>query len=84
MNFERIISAHNALISRLLRLMAGSVPLHDGVGKYLFSDKPGSGRFERDDFGLGTILSSAYPLLFPVDALILSAVCFSTGINYAR
>jgi putative oxidoreductase len=47
MNSKRIISTDNASTTILVRLMVGAVFLSEGIQKFLFSDKLGSGRFEK-------------------------------------
>jgi putative oxidoreductase len=47
MNFKRIVSTDNASTTILIRLMVGAVFLSEGIQKFLFPDKLGSGRFEK-------------------------------------
>ena len=44
---KRIISTVNASTTVLIRLMVGTVFLSEGIQKFLFPDKVGTGRFER-------------------------------------
>jgi len=45
--FKKIISTDNAPTTLLIRLMVGAVFLSEGIQKFLFADKLGSGRFEK-------------------------------------
>jgi putative oxidoreductase len=47
MNFKRIVITDNASTTILIRLMVGAVFLSEGIQKFLFPDKLGSGRFEK-------------------------------------
>ena len=47
MNFKKIVSTDNASTTLLIRLMVGAVFLSEGIQKFLFPDKLGSGRFEK-------------------------------------
>lgn len=47
MHFKRIISTDNASTTILIRLMVGVVFLSEGIQKFLFPDKLGTGRFEK-------------------------------------
>ncbi len=45
--FKRIINTDNEGATILIRLMAGAVFLSEGIQKFLFSEKLGSGRFAK-------------------------------------
>lgn len=47
MNFKRNVSTDNASTTILIRWMVGVVFLSEGIQKFLFPDKLGSGRFEK-------------------------------------
>jgi putative oxidoreductase len=47
MNFKKIVSTDNASTTLLIRLMVGAVFFSEGIQKFLFPDKLGSGRFEK-------------------------------------
>jgi putative oxidoreductase len=47
MSFKKIVSTDNASTTLLIRLMVGAVFLSEGIQKFLFPDKLGSGRFEK-------------------------------------
>ena len=47
MNFNKIVSTDTASTTILIRLMVGIVFLSEGVQKFLFADKLGSGRFAK-------------------------------------
>jgi uncharacterized membrane protein YphA (DoxX/SURF4 family) len=47
MNFKKIVSTDNASTTILVRLMVGAVFLSEGIQKFLFPDKLGSGRFQK-------------------------------------
>lgn len=47
MTFKRVLATDNASTTILIRLMVGAVFVSEGVQKFLFSDKLGSGRFEK-------------------------------------
>lgn len=47
MNLKKIVSTDNASTTLLIRLMVGAVFLSEGIQKFLFPDKLGSGRFEK-------------------------------------
>ncbi|MDZ7647807.1 MAG: DoxX family protein [Cytophagales bacterium] len=47
MNFKKIVSTDAAATTVLIRLMVGAVFLSEGIQKFLFADKLGSGRFEK-------------------------------------
>ncbi len=45
--FKRIVYTGNERTTILIRLMAGAVFLSEGIQKFLFADKLGSGRFAK-------------------------------------
>lgn len=47
MNFKRVIFTDTASTTLLIRLMVGTVFLSEGIQKFLFADKLGSGRFAK-------------------------------------
>lgn len=47
MNFKKIISTDTESTTLLMRLMVGAVFLSEGIQKFLFADKLGSGRFAK-------------------------------------
>jgi len=47
MNFKRVVSTDAASTTLLIRLMVGAVFLSEGIQKFLFADKLGSGRFAK-------------------------------------
>jgi putative oxidoreductase len=47
MNFKRIVSTDTDSTTLLIRLMVGAVFLSEGIQKFLFADKLGSGRFAK-------------------------------------
>lgn len=47
MNFKKIVFTDTAATTVLIRLMVGVVFLSEGIQKFLFPDKLGSGRFEK-------------------------------------
>ncbi|MGE0587090.1 MAG: DoxX family protein [Cyclobacteriaceae bacterium] len=47
MNFKRVVSSDTASTTLLIRLMVGVVFLSEGIQKFLFADKLGSGRFAK-------------------------------------
>ena len=47
MNLKRIVSTDTAATTLLIRLMVGAVFLSEGIQKFLFPDKLGSGRFAK-------------------------------------
>ena len=47
MNLKRIVSTDTAGTTLLIRLMVGAVFLSEGIQKFLFADKQGSGRFAK-------------------------------------
>jgi putative oxidoreductase len=47
MNFKKLVATDNAATTLLIRLMVGAVFLSEGIQKFLFADKLGSGRFAK-------------------------------------
>lgn len=47
MNFKKIVSTDTAATTFLVKLMVGAVFLSEGIQKFLFADKLGSGRFAK-------------------------------------
>lgn len=47
MTFKKIVSTDTAATTLLVRLMVGAVFLSEGIQKFLFADKLGSGRFAK-------------------------------------
>jgi len=47
MNFKKLVLTDTAATTLLIRLMVGAVFLSEGIQKFLFPDKLGSGRFEK-------------------------------------
>jgi putative oxidoreductase len=47
MNFKKLVSTDTAPTTLLIRLMVGVVFLSEGIQKFLFADKLGSGRFAK-------------------------------------
>lgn len=47
MNFKKIVSTDTESATLLIRLMVGAVFLSEGIQKFLFADKLGSGRFAK-------------------------------------
>jgi uncharacterized membrane protein YphA (DoxX/SURF4 family) len=47
MTFKKIVSTDTASTTLLIRLMVGAVFLSEGIQKFLFADKLGSGRFAK-------------------------------------
>lgn len=50
MNLRKIVSTDTAATTLLIRLMVGAVFLSEGIQKFLFPDKLGSGRFAKIGF----------------------------------
>jgi putative oxidoreductase len=47
MNFKKIVLTDNDATTLLIRSMVGAVFLSEGIQKFLFPDKLGTGRFEK-------------------------------------
>lgn len=47
MNLKKIVSTDTASTTLLIRLMVGAVFISEGIQKFLFADKLGSGRFAK-------------------------------------
>jgi len=47
MNFKKIVSTDTSATTLLIRLMVGAVFLSEGIQKFLFPDKLGTGRFTK-------------------------------------